>query len=114
MKTKTEVKKKSAARKHNTKRLLTKSKVSKQSDNSEWQLQEAKAMFSEVVKASQDEPQIITVHGKKKAVVISYNEYDELTSPKQSIIEFFQKSPLFGVELELPPRTPEKIRKIDL
>jgi len=80
----------------------------------EWQLQEAKAMFSEVVNASQIEPQIITVHKKKKAVIISYKEYEELISPKESIIEFFQKSPLFGVELELPPRITDKIRELEL
>ncbi|MCL2266507.1 MAG: type II toxin-antitoxin system prevent-host-death family antitoxin, partial [Treponema sp.] len=51
----------------------------------EWQLQEAKAMFSEVVKKAMTKPQIITVHGEKKAVVISYEEYAGLTVPKQSL-----------------------------
>jgi len=79
-----------------------------------WQLQEAKAMLSELVKASALKPQIITVHGKETAVVLSNKEYKELITPKQSLFEFFQNSPLYGVELELPPRYPEEMREIDL
>lgn len=79
-----------------------------------WQLQEAKARFSEVVKASQEEPQIITVHGKEEAVLLSYDEFIELTTPQMSAWEFFRNSPLYGVELEIPPRLVEPDRDINL
>lgn len=36
-----------------------------------WQMQEAKARMSEVVKRAQTQPQDITLHGKSVAVVIS-------------------------------------------
>ncbi|MCL2809492.1 MAG: type II toxin-antitoxin system Phd/YefM family antitoxin [Treponema sp.] len=80
----------------------------------EWQLQEAKAMFSEVVKASLLKPQIITVHGEKTAVILSYKEFNEITVPKQSLIELFQNSPFYGVKLDLPKRKIEKMREVNL
>lgn len=80
----------------------------------EWQLQEAKAMYSEVVKKAEIKPQIITVHGVKKAVVMSYDEYIKLTTPKMSIVEFFRNSPLYGADIEFPPREKHYPREIEL
>ena len=79
-----------------------------------WQLQEAKAMFSEVIRAASFSPQIITVHGKEAAAVLSISEYKKLSSPKQTLFKFFQNSPLYDLELELPQRQPEKIRELEL
>jgi len=86
----------------------------KPKNREEWQLQEAKAMFSEVVKKAAETPQFVTVHGEKKAVIMSYDEYVNLTMPKMSIVEFFRNSPLYGVELELPPRNKQYPREIEL
>jgi prevent-host-death family protein len=94
--------------------FYTNSKPKKKLPNNEWQIQEAKAMLSEVVKLALSEPQIITVHNKKTAVVFSYEEYREINTPKQSLFGFFQNSPLFGIDLELPERLIEETRKIDL
>ena len=80
----------------------------------EWQLQEAKAMFSEVIKCAVSKPQIITVHGKKTAVILSYDKYKKLANPQPALFEFLQTSPLHGIELELPPRLPEKAREVYL
>jgi len=80
----------------------------------EWQLQEAKAMFSEVVKEAGLKPQIITVRGKEAAVIISYEEYKKLASPRQTLFEFIQNSPLRDIELNLPPRKAEKMREVAL
>jgi prevent-host-death family protein len=82
--------------------------------NAHWQLQEAKSMLSAVIKSAAEEPQIITVRGEETAVVLSMNEYRRLVPKPQSIVEFFQNSPWADVELELPERLPEKMRKIDL
>ena len=87
---------------------------SKPKHRTSWQLQEAKAKFSDVVKATASKPQIITVHGKETAVVISYDEYMNITTPKQSLFDFFQNSPFYGVELELMPRYPDPMREVDL
>jgi antitoxin Phd len=67
-----------------------------------WQLQTAKARFSEVIKkAAKEGPQSITVHGEPSAVVISSEEYERLKHPRESFVKFMRRSPLFGVELDL-------------
>jgi prevent-host-death family protein len=69
---------------------------------STWQLQEAKARLSEVIKKAKKEgPQSITVHGSPTAVVISSKEYDRLKHPRGSFVAFMRKSPLYGVEPDL-------------
>ena len=68
----------------------------------EWQLQDAKAKFSELVKQAVAEgPQIITVHGEPTAVLLSSAEFAKLTKRSQSLVDFFQKSPLKGLKLDL-------------
>ena len=65
----------------------------------EWQMQEAKARLSEVVKcAESDGPQYISVHGKSVAVVVSQSQFDLLTANGKGLIEFMRNSPLYGVE----------------
>ena len=67
-----------------------------------WQLQEAKARLSEVIKkAAKEGPQKITVHGEATAVVISSEEYERLKHPKGSFVKFMRSSPLYGLELNL-------------
>lgn len=67
-----------------------------------WQLQEAKARLSEVIKKAKKEgPQSITVHGSPTAVVISNKEYERLKHPRGSFVEFMRQSPLYGVDLDL-------------
>ncbi|WP_332670968.1 type II toxin-antitoxin system Phd/YefM family antitoxin [Aromatoleum sp.] len=63
-----------------------------------WQVQEAKARMSEVVKRAQFEPQDITSHGKSVAVVVSRAAFDRLTRNQGSLVDFMRASPLFGVE----------------
>ncbi|MYL02036.1 MAG: type II toxin-antitoxin system Phd/YefM family antitoxin, partial [Gammaproteobacteria bacterium] len=41
-----------------------------------WQVQEAKARFSELVRSADSGPQTITVHGRRAAVVLSADDYD--------------------------------------
>jgi antitoxin Phd len=68
----------------------------------EWQLQDAKARFSELVKlAVADGPQVITVHGEPTAVLLSSAEFAKLTWRSLSLVDFFQKSPLKGLALDL-------------
>jgi prevent-host-death family protein len=67
-----------------------------------WQLQDAKNKLSEVIEDALTEgPQLITRRGKEVAIVLSYQEYQRLTSTDESLYEFFRRSPLVGVELDL-------------
>jgi antitoxin Phd len=46
-----------------------------------WQIQEAKARFSEVIaRACREGPQTITRHGTERAVVLSIEDYRALTA----------------------------------
>lgn len=73
--------------------------------SSDWQIQTAKARFSEVFRLARTEgPQRITRQGKEAVVMISDEQYSRLTArsnqPK-SIVEFFRASPLAGIDLDL-------------
>jgi prevent-host-death family protein len=62
-----------------------------------WQIQEAKARLSEVIKdAEREGPQELTLHGRSVAVVVSRAEYDRLAGTGESLVEFIRRSPLFG------------------
>lgn len=79
-----------------------------------WPLQDAKARLSELVKKAQQQgPQYISVHGNPAVVVISQKEYQSLTTPTISPVEFFRKSPLVGLHLDLS-RDKSLTRDIDL
>ncbi|MEI9479705.1 MAG: type II toxin-antitoxin system Phd/YefM family antitoxin [Deltaproteobacteria bacterium] len=67
-----------------------------------WQLQEAKSRLSQVVDhALREGPQTITLRGKPTVVVVSFEEFKNLTHPSTSLHEFFRQSPLYDTELDL-------------
>jgi prevent-host-death family protein len=62
-----------------------------------WQMQEAKARLSEVVKRVESEgPQDITLHGQSVAVVLSRAAFERLSGNEHSLVEFMRQSPLMG------------------
>ncbi len=64
-----------------------------------WQIQEAKAHLSELVRATENAgPQAITWHGREIAVVLSKTDYDRLSGSGQSLVEFMRRSPLFDAD----------------
>ncbi|MCL2661362.1 MAG: type II toxin-antitoxin system Phd/YefM family antitoxin, partial [Acidobacteriaceae bacterium] len=64
-----------------------------------WQIQAAKARFSELVKlATQNGPQEITLHGRPVAVVISHEQFGNLSGNEQSLVDFMKASPLAGLD----------------
>src|SRR5271154_1768667 len=71
----------------------------------DWQLQTAKAKFSEVFRLARTEgPQRITRQGKEAVVMISDEQYNRLTAKShqpKSIVQFFRESPLAGADLDL-------------
>lgn len=65
-----------------------------------WQLQAAKQRFSELVeRARRDGPQLVTKHGRDAVVVVSVEEYRELTSDGD-FVAFLRTAPDFDL-LEL-------------
>lgn len=69
---------------------------------SNWQLQDAKARLSEVIKkAVQEGPQHITLHGEPAAVVLSEADYQRLKKQPKRFVDFIRNSPLKSVELGL-------------
>lgn len=56
-----------------------------------WQIQEAKAKFSRVIEDAAKTSQIITKNGEPVAVIISIKEFDRLSKPKASLLEFFKQ-----------------------
>ncbi|OGO92564.1 MAG: prevent-host-death protein [Coxiella sp. RIFCSPHIGHO2_12_FULL_44_14] len=79
-----------------------------------WQLQTAKARFSEVVKnATEQGPQEITLRGKSAVVVISKREYTRLIQPKPTFVKFIRHSPLAKIKVRLA-RDTSLTRDIDL
>jgi prevent-host-death family protein len=78
-----------------------------------WQMQTAKARFSDVVKrAKSDGPQDITIHGKSVAVVLSRELYDRLSGNSQSLVQFMQSSPLYGMEEVVFERDKSVVREV--
>ena len=51
-----------------------------------WALAQAKARLSEVIRASKFAPQIISTDGTPSAVVVSFNEYDNLMRLRRELI----------------------------
>ena len=69
-----------------------------------WQVQAAKARFSEVFRRARTEgPQLITRQGKDGVVMVPVEQFDQLVRrarrPK-SLVQFFRESPLVGLDLE--------------
>jgi prevent-host-death family protein len=80
-----------------------------------WGIAALKAKASEVVEDAQTKgPQEITKNGKTVAVMIGIKDYKQsrLSKPKESLVEFFRKSPAYGVDIEFE-RVPLRPRKVE-
>ena len=81
---------------------------------STWQVQEAKARFSELMRGADEAgPQTITVRGRRTAVLLSAKDYDRLSGRKPSLAAFMRASPLAGIDLTVG-RDRSPARDIDL
>lgn len=64
-----------------------------------WQIQEAKAHLSELVRKAENlGPQEITLHGRPVAIIVSRVEYERLTGAHASLVTLMQSSPLTECE----------------
>jgi len=74
----------------------------------EWQLQDAKARFSEVFRLARESgPRRVTKHGREAVVVLSAEEFARLAESearKGSLVDFFAASPLRGSGIDLDRR----------
>jgi len=89
----------------------------KRDNQPQWQLQTAKARFSEVFRRARTEgPQYVTRQGKEAVVILPAEEFERLTErtrqPK-SLVKFFAESPLVGSGINLD-RQRDYGRKVDL
>lgn len=81
--------------------------------NTVWQIQDAKNRLSEVIaRALKQGPQLITKHGEKTVVVISYAEYEKLRKSQGKLSEFFRASPLAGLEVKRDKSLPRQGLKL--
>jgi len=78
-----------------------------------WQVQQAKARFSEVIERAREQgPQIITRHGAERAVVLSIEDYRALTARKKDLHAFLLGGPKFD-DVEIA-RDKDTGRAVDL
>src|SRR6266480_3027767 len=88
---------------------MRKSKANSESNSprhsATWQLQSAKARFSELFRRARNEgPQVVTRQGKEQVVVLPAEQFERLTKrarQPQSLARFFAESPLAGLKLDL-------------
>lgn len=78
-----------------------------------WQVQEAKARFSELMeKALTEGPQVVTRHGTDQVVVISAQEYGTLQPKRRNLLEALRDDPDLDDDW-LPPRDIDPEREIE-
>lgn len=79
-----------------------------------WALQDAKNRFSEVVEhALHDGPQFVTRRGKEAVVVLSVQDFQQLSAGQGGLVAFFRQSPLVGEDIDLT-RDTDSGREIEL
>ena len=90
---------------------------SKSDTRRSWQLQTAKAQFSELFRRARSEgPQYVTRQGKEAVVVLPAEEFERLherARQPRSLAKFFAQSPLANADLDLE-RKLDYGRKIEL
>ncbi|MFZ5929762.1 MAG: type II toxin-antitoxin system Phd/YefM family antitoxin [Pseudomonadota bacterium] len=76
-----------------------------------WQIQDAKARFSEFVEASLTQgPQIVTRRGRETAVLVPIAQWRRLEKLAGAGLKSLLLSPHARVELLTPPRKPQRLR----
>jgi prevent-host-death family protein len=81
-----------------------------------WQMQQAKAKFSDVVKRAVTEgPQLVTYRGADTAVILSIEEYRRLEAKRLSLVEYLMSGPKLDDETidEINDRSTDTGREIE-
>jgi prevent-host-death family protein len=76
-----------------------------------WQVQEAKQRFSELVRRTLEEgPQVVTRHGEEVVVVVAADEYRRSQQDRTSFKEFLMSGPSFDdLDLERSSELPRDV-----
>ena len=76
-----------------------------------WQVQEAKHRFSELVRRTLEEgPQVVTRHGEEVVVVVAAEEYRRSQQDRPSFKEFLMSGPSFDdLDLERSRELPREV-----
>ena len=82
-----------------------------------WQIQTAKAQFSEVIRRARTTgPQVVTKQGREEVGIVGIEEFKRLTQrakQPESLVQFFAQSPLAESAIDLE-RRPNYGRAVDL
>ena len=83
---------------------------------SSWQVNEARNHWSEVLdQAEKDGPQVITHHGRQRAVVLSMDTYRSLEAKRPDLVSFLLYGPKPGLDdFEVERDHASSDREIDL
>ena len=91
--------------KHSDHRVAHSSNITPEAGGESWQIQSAKARFSELFRRARTEgPQRIRKQGKEGVVMLAEEQYERLVGKSRqpkNIVDFFRQSPLVGVDLDL-------------
>lgn len=76
-----------------------------------WQLQEAKQRFSQLVRTTLEEgPQVVTRHGEEVVVIIPAQDYRRAQEEKPDFKEFLLSAPdMSDLDLDRPRQLPREI-----
>ena len=78
-----------------------------------WQVQEAKAKFSAVLDAAEEEgPQLVTRRGRETAVIVSIEEWRRLTDQKRPTLKDALLNPSYRGEIPLFDRSKVRSRPL--
>ncbi|MCY4588677.1 MAG: type II toxin-antitoxin system Phd/YefM family antitoxin [Bryobacterales bacterium] len=78
-----------------------------------WQVQDAKARFSELLETSLSEgPQIVTKRGEETAVLVSIDEWRRLEKRARPDLKELLLAPQARTEALTPPRPPHHRRRV--
>ncbi|MEA3149853.1 MAG: hypothetical protein QOD56_792 [Gammaproteobacteria bacterium] len=81
---------------------------------SSWPVQDAKARFSEFLKASLTEgPQVVTLRGVETAVLVPMQEWREMRERARPSLKALLLAPEARGELEIPPRGLQQRRRTE-
>jgi len=84
-------------------RLIQRSAIAARRPLPAWQLQDAKAHFSQVVRMAREQgPQRVTLHGRDAVVILSAEDYAQLAPPaaQPSLHALLSRSPLRDLDFE--------------
>jgi prevent-host-death family protein len=93
---------------------MLRNRQNKRYEGDVWQFQEAKAQLSKVMDNVQETGMQTIIRNRDEVyIILSKEQYENYTRPKDSLLEFFMKAPCPDIDLDIT-RSQEGIREIDL